>query len=57
MPILSFGRSFPEIMSVLCPVQITVTGPSIEDVRTKGELPGGGSRENGHPYKTDLFFQ
>ena len=34
---MSFGRSFPKIMSVLCPIQITVTGLSINDIHNKGE--------------------
>ena len=37
MSILSFGRSFPEIMSVICPVLITLTGQSIKGVHNKGE--------------------
>ena len=34
---MSLGRSFNEIMPVLCPLQITVMGPSIKDVNGKRE--------------------
>ena len=47
---MSFGISFPEIMPVLYPVLITVMGPSIKDVHTKGRVIMG----NGYLYKNDL---
>ena len=50
---MSFGRFFLEIVSVLCPVQITLTGPSIKDIRNKGE----GIKEKRNPYKNYLPFQ
>ena len=34
---MSFRRSFREIMSVLCPFQIPVMGPSIKDASDKRE--------------------
>ena len=33
---MSFGRSAPEIMSVICPIQNTVMGPSIKDEFKRG---------------------
>ena len=50
---MSFGRSFPEVMSILSPVLITVMGPSIKEVHIKGRVVMG----NGYPYKNDLFPQ
>ena len=32
---MSLGRSFRESMTVLCPLQITVMGPSTKDVSDK----------------------
>ena len=34
---MSFGRSLPNIKSVLCPMQITSTGLSIKDVNNMRE--------------------
>ena len=34
---MSLGRSFHEIMSVFCPLQITLMGPSIKYVSDKRE--------------------
>ena len=50
---MSFGRSFLELIFVLCPMQNIVTGSSIQDVHNKGER-GQGKR---HPYNNDRFFQ
>ena len=49
-PFISFGRSFPGIRSVLCPIKITVTGTSIKDVSKRG----GGSSENWHTNKNEM---
>ena len=34
---MSFGRYFREIMSVVCPLRITVRRPSIKDISDKRE--------------------
>ena len=47
---MSCGRSFPEIISVICPVLITVRGPSIKEICNKRRVVVG----NGHPYKNGL---